>query len=348
MSINGVNAAGLALRVALVAVLFTVLPARLWYAGVALFAGAAVCLAGYIGLWRRLTPQLHVRVSTFDSSRMRVMLSMSGWLVVNMTGAMLLGRADLIVVNAYYGAAVTGGYAAVAQLAILIEYLVNSAAVVVRPVILAKYALGDFLGLQTVAAQSVRMLGMGLALPVGLLCGFGRPLLTVWLGPSYAYLGSLLALLVFHQALILSVRPLLHVQNAYDRVKWPGIVHPDLGCGGARIGHRVCAMGSVGLPGGGAGDRHCLDGQERVVHADLHGQHHGTSLVDILPVPGAQHRRNDLRGRRRVRPRAVPHAGQRAHLGRVRAGCVHCLCGVRVVDPHEQRRPAIDPGCGRA
>lgn len=247
--INGVNLFGLALRVALVAILFSVLPAQLWYAGVALLAGAAVCLAGHVGLWRRLTPELHMRRSAFDIARMRMMLSMSGWLMVNMIGAMLLGRVDLIVVNAYYGTAITGGYAAVAQLALLLEYLVNAAAVVIRPVVLAKYALGDFDGLQVVAAQSVRLLGLALALPVGLLCGFSRPLLTFWLGSSFSYLASLLVVLAVHQALNLSVRPLLHVQNAYDRVKWPGTVTLISGVAGLVLAIAFAQWGRWGYLG---------------------------------------------------------------------------------------------------
>jgi len=221
---NAVSLAGLAVRFGLIAALFVLLPARLWYAGAALLAGAAACMGGYVLLWRRLTPELHVRPAAFDLPRLHDLLSMSGWLVVNMAGAMLLQGTGLIAVNAYFGAAMTGSYAAVAQLALLIEYLADAAAVVVRPVILAKYAHDDAAGVRSVAAQAVRLLGLGLALPVGLLCGFGKPLLTLWLGPSFAHLSGLLVVLTVHLGLSLSVRPLLHVQNAYDKVKWPGIV----------------------------------------------------------------------------------------------------------------------------
>ncbi len=221
---NVVCLVGLAVRFGLIAALFLLLPARLWYAGAALLAGAVVCMGGYARLWRRLTPELHIRLSAFDLSRLHDLLSMSGWLVVNMAGAMLLQGTGLIVVNAYFGAAMTGSYAAVAQLALLIEYLAEAAAVVVRPVILAKYAHNDVAGVRSVASQAVRLLGLGLALPVGLLCGFGEPLLTLWLGSSFAHLSGLLVVLAAHLGLNLSVRPLLHVQNAYDKVKWPGIV----------------------------------------------------------------------------------------------------------------------------
>jgi membrane protein EpsK len=111
----------------------------------------------------------------------------------------------------------------VAQFAMFMEYLVTAASGVVRPVILIKYAQGDQAGLQKLAAQSVKLLGLGLGLPVGLLCGFAPSLLTVWLGPSYAYLAVLLIIVIFHLNLNLSIRPLLHVQNAYNKVRGPGL-----------------------------------------------------------------------------------------------------------------------------
>lgn len=230
---NIANFAGLLARLVITIALFTALRARLWYVGGGILAGALVSLCGYTLLWRKLTPQLHVRVSEFDRSRMRPLTAMGGWMVVNMVGAMLLDRVDLIVVNIYYGAAVTGGYGAVVQLAVLVDSLVTVTSTVIRPVILLKYAQGDLLGLQHIASQSVKLLGLALALPVGLMCGFSRPLISIWLGPSLAYLSLLLVIVVCHLSLNLSVRPLLYVHNAYNKVRWPGIV--TLLCGVASV-----------------------------------------------------------------------------------------------------------------
>lgn len=220
---NAAYFCGLLARISLIIALFSVLPPRLWYIGVSMLIASLFTLLGQALLWRKLTPGLNVDIAAFDRSRMQPLLGMGGWLVINMIGAMLLSRVDLIVVNAYFGAAVMGGYAAVIQLSPLIEYMVNAAATVIRPFILVKYALGDFTGLRNLALTSIKMLGLGLALPVGLLCGFSYPLLTIWLGQSYGHLSALLIVAIFHLSLNLSVRPLLDVQNAFNRVRWPGI-----------------------------------------------------------------------------------------------------------------------------
>jgi membrane protein EpsK len=50
-------------------------------------------------------------------------------------------------------------------------------------------------------------------------------------------LSTLLVVIVFHQSLNLSVRPLLDVQNAFNKVRWPGIA--TLISGGASLGLAV-------------------------------------------------------------------------------------------------------------
>jgi membrane protein EpsK len=93
----------------------------------------------------------------------------------------------------------------------------------IRPIILLKYAQQDFSGLKQIASQSIRLLGWFLAIPTGLLCGFARPFLSLWLGSSFAYLDILLIIMVCHLGLNLCVRPLLRVQTAYNKIRWPGI-----------------------------------------------------------------------------------------------------------------------------
>ena len=88
-------------------------------------------------------------------------------MTVNEVGGMLLARVDLIVVNVFFGAAMTGGYGSVAQFSLLMSYLVSAAGTVVRPIILIKYAQCDFAGLQRLSSQYIKLLGLALALPIG-------------------------------------------------------------------------------------------------------------------------------------------------------------------------------------
>jgi membrane protein EpsK len=143
-------------------ILFSIFRARLSYVGWGILIGALISLLGFVLLWRKFTPELHVQITAFDRSRLRPMMGMGGWITVNMVGAMLLARVDLIVVNVFFGAAMTGGYAAVAQFSPLMESLVNAAASVFRPVVLLKYAQADFAALQRLSSQAIKLLGLWL------------------------------------------------------------------------------------------------------------------------------------------------------------------------------------------
>jgi membrane protein EpsK len=94
---------------------------------------------------------------------------------------------------------------------------------------MARYALEDREGLRRLAIRSVKLLGLGVALPVGLLCGFGGPLLSLWLGPNFAFADLVLMLLVGHLTVNLALRPLAYVLTAYNQIKVQGLLTLALG-----------------------------------------------------------------------------------------------------------------------
>lgn len=247
--INTINFGGLALKIGVIILIYTFLPHKLWYVGAASVLGAVVILAGFVILWKKFTPQLHLNIHDFSQSQLASMAGMAGWVMVNMAGAMLLSRADLLIINRYFGAVITGGYASIVQLSMLLEYAANAASIVLRPMILNQYARQDFQALQNTSYLAVKGLGLLLALPVGVMCGFAVPLLKLWLGGDYTFLAPLLVLVIFYQALSLSARPLLFVQNACDRVKWPGIITLISGTGAIVFAILLSKWGTWGPAG---------------------------------------------------------------------------------------------------
>lgn len=223
-------------RIAVVVACFMIWPASLWHVAAGFFASAAIGLAGDVLVWRRLTPQLRIDRRSIDRGQSGALMSLSGWSAVNQMGLLLLAQIDLLVVNAVFGAEKTGLYGSVLLFPLLISMMMETVLTVLSPAIMARYALGDSDGMRRLASRSVKLLGIALAVPVGLLCGFGGPLLTLWLGPEFAQLDLLLALLVGHLVVNLAVRPLFYVLTACNRIKAQGIVTLVLG---------VCNVGLV-------------------------------------------------------------------------------------------------------
>jgi len=118
------------------------------------------------------------------------MLQFSGWVLINQAGTQLFLNIDLVVANLVFGALVAGRYGAVIIFSALLRGMVGTVSGVLEPIVLTLYAQNNFSGLARFCRLSTKFTGLAIALPVGLLCGLAKPLLTVWLGhPSQIYPG---------------------------------------------------------------------------------------------------------------------------------------------------------------
>jgi membrane protein EpsK len=216
-------------RVGLIILLFSATRPNLWHVGLGTLAAAVFGLAGDVIIWRHLTPQLRVRVQSFDLSRVRQLFSMGGWLVINQVGSLLFLNIDLIVVNTLLGAVAGGQYSSILLFSGLLRGLAGTVGGILTPTILARFAQGDYLGMNRISDKAVKLMGLAVALPVGLVCGLAQPLLRLWLGPDFVPLAGLLVLLTGHLCINLAVLPLFGLQVACNRVKTPGIVTLAMG-----------------------------------------------------------------------------------------------------------------------
>jgi membrane protein EpsK len=246
---NLVRGVALLTRVAVPALLFWWLGARLWQVGLGYGLSAGVGLAGAWWLWRRLTPQLQVRLAAFDRSRLRALLGLSGWSVVNRIGLLLFLSVDLAIVNLYLGAQATGEYGTLILFPELLRNLTDTVSSVLNPAITARYAVGDREGLRTLATRSVKLLGLALALPIGLACGLAQPFLQLWLGPEFQRLDLLLIVLVGHLSVTLATLPLSYVLTSYNKVKIQGVVTLVLGVVNVILGIYLAVGANLGAVG---------------------------------------------------------------------------------------------------
>ncbi len=221
---NGVAAASRLAQVGIVALSFSFFGARLSYVGLGMLGAATVSFLGSLALWRYLTPQLRLNLKLFDHSQLRQLSGMSGWMLINQVGSLLFLNTDLIVVNHFFGADMGGRYGAMLQLSTYLRTLANMLVGVLGPTILARYAENDWVGMTRISKQSVKLIGIFLALPIGLLCGFSKSFLAIWLGPSFQTEALLLVVLTAHLSINLAVLSLFPIQIAFNRVRWPGII----------------------------------------------------------------------------------------------------------------------------
>lgn len=186
--------------------------------------GAVAALVISFLLSRRLAPDLSIRRPRLAADVMRELWGTSSWMMVSQAGTMLFLGIDMLVANRMLGATVAGAYGAVLVWSTFLRGIASAGAAVVTPLALGAEASSDDERMTELMCSAIRLLGMGIGLPVFVVAGFSADLLRLWAGDSLVDMSWVLTALVGHLALNLSVLPLFSLQLAKNRVRLPGIV----------------------------------------------------------------------------------------------------------------------------
>ncbi|HMK47166.1 MAG TPA: hypothetical protein VK436_11125 [Methanocella sp.] len=207
------------------------------YVGLAYPIGAICASIMSITLSRLVCPHLKISPSQFDFTQLKTLFSMSSWAIVNQIGTLLFIQIDLIVINKLC-TSVAGQYTAVLSLVAILRNIAATISGVLVPVVYTYYAKKQTETLVRMVVSAVKIMGIFMALPIGLLCGFSGQILTIWLdsmgkpiGFTPADFAPLLVLMAFHLTINLSVLPLFAINLAYNKIRTPGIVTLVMGIG---------------------------------------------------------------------------------------------------------------------
>ncbi len=218
------NILGLVCRVAVVVVLFRLSAPQLWHVGASVLVAAVATITVVILAARRLAPSLKPQLSAFSWPVVKEVSGTGGWVFISQIGTLLLINIDLLVANKVVGAAAAGKYALVLQWSLLLRNFAMVVSGVFGPTILTLHAQHRVQEMIDYARSSVRYLGLVMAIPIGIVCGFSEDILRVWLGPEFAPLSYVMMIATGHLALNLAYLPLHNISLATNHVRWPGIL----------------------------------------------------------------------------------------------------------------------------
>jgi membrane protein EpsK len=253
--INIINLTNVVVQVGFIVALFTISGPSLARIGLSYLLGAAIATAATIVMYRKMNETLSIKYGCYDSNKFREIAQMGGWIIINEIGALLLLNIDLIVVNYLYGNTVGGEYAIAYQWVGLLRGLASTFISILGPIILIAYADRQQERIIALSKSAVKLTGIGIALPVGLLCGFAPLILTLWVGAEFADLAPLMILLTSHLVINTAVIPLFQINVAFYKVRLPAIVTLITGAGNVilafilatYVGWGVYGIASAGL-----------------------------------------------------------------------------------------------------
>jgi membrane protein EpsK len=208
---NLLDAGSLLVRVGFVVALFQVAAPAPWLIGPGfLLAGILSTAAGWL-ICRRIAPFLRFERGLVHALELRDMSGLGGWMVILRVGLILFQGSGLIIINFALGSEATGRYGALLLVVEAIRLLGDAIASVVSPAIMARHATNDPQSVRLLAERASKLIGLLIALPVGLVSGFAAPLLLGWLGPTFVPYSILLVLMVAPVVSNASIIPMAYV-----------------------------------------------------------------------------------------------------------------------------------------
>ena len=219
---SGISIVNVILKSAVTVSLCLMFEPRIWFVSVGVFAGAIVSLVLSVIVFRRIIPD--IKITLKPHNRVKDILSSGMWISIGEIGVILFLQIDLFVSNHFVSLKEAGEYAVVLQLPSVIRTFSGTIVSIFVPVVVALYAAGDMEGMKKYVNNAVKYTGIVLSLPIGILCGLGGTLLSLWINPDFAKYQLVLAVLSVHLSINLSVQAVTSVETAMAKVKIPAFM----------------------------------------------------------------------------------------------------------------------------
>jgi O-antigen/teichoic acid export membrane protein len=220
---NIVYSINIVFQVIFILIFFSLDSPKLCYIGYSHLVAAIIAFFVTILFSKKVNPHFKVKFQDIRISRLKELTGTGCWITIDQIGLLLLFQMDIILVNKLFGTAAGGEYSIVLIWNGLIRTIAATLAGVLTPVILTYYAQKKFDQLVILSKSAVKMMGLAIALPTGLICGFSPLILSLWVGPEFARLSPLIWVLLGHLAINLSVLPLFPISVSYNKLRTPAL-----------------------------------------------------------------------------------------------------------------------------
>lgn len=226
---NTINISYTLIRVISIIILFNVNEPNLKYIGIATLISSSIALFSTIYFSKKLVPELKINLKLYDKKYVIKLFKMTGWILLNQVGFLLFLKVDLYIVNQYLGTSSAGEYSIVTQWSNLLRTMAGVFSGILTPIIMIYYARGEINKLINMLINGIKILGLFMAIPIGIVCTLSEEILLIWIGKDFTHLGELMFLSIIPLVINLSILPLFAINVSYNKVKIPALVSLFLG-----------------------------------------------------------------------------------------------------------------------
>lgn len=214
------------LRLTVIVILFTLLPARVFYMGLASLIATLYLMVFNLNYSRKRVPQLQFRIRDSSLSCTRELFSSGIWNSVNLLGTTLTEGLDLLIGNVFLGAGAMGILAFSKTIPNALRGLMSVIGSMYAPEVMHDVAKKDSTVINRTVKDSMKIMGCIMNAPISCFIGFGLAFYKLWLPMQNAKVLYLLSLLLLVETTFsTTVSPIYNVFSAENRLKVPSIAH---------------------------------------------------------------------------------------------------------------------------
>lgn len=237
------------IRAIFLVLFFNLLKPSLWQFSAAYFIGTLFTFLFTVFSFKKMMPEIIVSFRKFTKSAFQTLLKSGVWQSLNYIGSILFLYIDMLVANKFLTAMDAGKYGAILQIPMLLRSMASSVSSVFGPVYVTYYSANDIKGLKEYTVRAQKLFGISISLIIGVMCGFGKSFLSIWLGKDFGALTPLLWLMISHLTINLAIMPLFDLITTTNKVKLPGMITPVLGVFNLAIAILFCTTLALGMYG---------------------------------------------------------------------------------------------------
>lgn len=168
------------LKIVLVVLLFTLLPAQLYFVALATLSSGVFLLLTNITVKKKILPDVQISFKKFEIGYVKIILAAGIWMSLAQLSNVLISGIDLLICNLTLGATLMGILSIAKTIPHCISSLIATLGSVFTPHYTILYAKNDIKGLVKEVSFTSRLLSLILTVPIAGFIAYGFEFYTLW------------------------------------------------------------------------------------------------------------------------------------------------------------------------
>lgn len=168
--------------------------------------------------------KIRIKLFNMDKAVLFAILELSLWVMIQQVGDTGIYRIDNIIVNIFWSTKESGTLGALSELGVYIMTISSVIGSLFGPLILIAYSKEDHDKVKSLSLDRSISVGIIVAAMCGVVIGFSKPIIKIWLGPEFVHynnwLNYKLCLIPFYSA----AGVFAFASRAWNKVKFPALM----------------------------------------------------------------------------------------------------------------------------